>query len=90
MHVNVKISGFVRKFADQQETIEVTGNTVDECLTNLESRFPEIKEWLHDEDGNLQNHIWLVVNGHTIYSDELNTSLNDGDEILILLAIGGG
>ncbi len=90
MEANVRIPGFLRKFADQQETIEVTGNTVDECLASLESRFPKLQEWLHDEDGNLQTHIWLAVNGQTVYPDDLTTPLSDGDEILILLAIGGG
>jgi molybdopterin converting factor small subunit len=90
MKVNIRLPGFLSKFAGQQEMIQVTGNTVDECLTSLESRFPEMKEWLHDTEGNLQNHIWLVVNGQTIYPEDLTSPLNDGAEILILLAIGGG
>lgn len=80
----------MRKLAEQRDVIEVTGNTVEECLANLESRFPEIKEWLHDREGNLQTHIWLAVNGHMINHVNLGVPLNNGDEILLLLAVGGG
>lgn len=90
MKVNVRLSGFLRKLAEQQDVIEVTGNTLEECLISLELRFPEMKEWLHDREGNLQTHIWLFVNGQMIYHDNLRVPLDNGDEILLLLAVGGG
>ncbi|MFC2027239.1 hypothetical protein ACFLU3_00995 [Chloroflexota bacterium] len=57
MKVNIRLSGFLPQLAGQQDVIEVTGNTLEECLNNLELRFPEMKEWLYDREGNLQPHI---------------------------------
>jgi len=31
MKVNIRLSGFLRKLAEQQDVIEVTGSTLEEC-----------------------------------------------------------
>lgn len=90
MAVRMKVSSILRKYTNRQECVEVKGSTILECLHDLEAQFPVIKRMLYDKQGALRPQFWFFVNGQKIRHDELNHSLKDGDEILILLAISGG
>lgn len=78
------------KYTNRQELLEATGHSPIECLYNLEAQFPQIKKWLYDKKGELRPQVWFFVNGEKILRDDLNKTLNDGDEVFVLLAIGGG
>jgi len=90
MSVTIKISSLFRKFTDGQELVKVTRNSPVECLHELEARFPKIKRWLYDKQGNLRPQVWFFVNGQKISVDEMTKALNDGDELFFVLAISGG
>ena len=90
MSVKVKVSFHLRRFTDEQEFVEVMGHTPLECLHDLETQFPGIKRYIYDKHGDLRPQLQFFVNGQIIYSNELDTTLKDGDELFILLAIGGG
>jgi len=90
MSVKIRVSSLLRRFTDGQEVVEVTGHSAAECLHNLEVQFPNIRQWLYDKQGNLLPQVQFFVNGERVLVDELNSPLEDDDEILILLAIGGG
>jgi len=90
MDVTIKISSLFRKFTNGQDFVKVTGNNTIECLHELESRFPKMKRWLYDKQGNLRPQIWFFVNGQKVSADELTKPLNDGDELFFVLAISGG
>jgi len=90
MGVTIKVSPLFRRFTNGQEFVEVTGNSTMDCLQELESRFPKIKRWLYDKQGNLRPQVWFFVNGQKIPADEMSKPLNDGDELFFVLAISGG
>lgn len=90
MSVRLKVSFHLRRFTDGQEYVEVTGNTPMECLQDLETQFPGIKQYIYDKHGDLRPQLQFFVNGQIIYANKLNDPLKDGDELFILLAIGGG
>jgi len=90
MNVNVRVSSLLRKFTNWQEMVAVTGDTAVECLRNLEAQFPSIREWLYDQHGELLPQVQIFVNGERAYTHELTNPLRDGDEVFIVLAIGGG
>jgi len=90
MSVKVKVSSLLRQSTNGQEIVEVTGNTPLECVHSLQSEFPKIKKWLYDKQGELRPQVWFFVNGEKILRDDVNKPLNDGDELFVLLAIGGG
>lgn len=90
MGVTIKISSLFRRFTNGQEFVDVTGNSPVECIHELETRFPKIKRWLYDKQGNLRPQVWFFVNGQKISSDEMTRPLKDGDELFFLLAISGG
>ena len=90
MDVTVKISALFRRFTNGQEFVKVSGNTPMECLHELETRFPKIKRWLYDKQGNLRPQVWFFVNGQKSSADEMTKPLKDGDERFFVLAISGG
>jgi molybdopterin converting factor small subunit len=90
MSVNVKISLILQKFTDGQEMVEVPTDSPLECLHSVEKKFPKIRKWLYDKQGELRPQVWFLVNRERIYADELTKKLNDNDELYILLAVGGG
>jgi molybdopterin converting factor small subunit len=90
MSVKVKLPLFLSKFANGQEIVEIVGYNPIECAHNLVVRFPNLRRWLYDKQGELRPQIWFFVNGERIPADELSNPLKDDDELFILLALGGG
>lgn len=90
MDVTIKIAGLFRKFTNRQEFVKVTGNSPMECLHELETRFPKIRRWLYDKQGNLRPQVWFFVNGQKISADDMNKPLKDGDELFFIVAVSGG
>ena len=90
MSVKVKIPSILRKYANRQELLDVTGYSAIECVHNLVLQFPEMKRWLYDKEGELRPQVVFFVNGQGIHADGLTNPLNDGDEVSIFFAIGGG
>jgi len=88
--VTVKVGPGLRKFTDGKGSLEVEGNSPIECLQALEARFPDFKRVVYDKQGKLKPQVLFCVNDRRIHADELNNTLKDGDEVLILFAIGGG
>ena len=90
MSVGIVVSSLLRKFTNGQELVEVRGQSAIECLHNLEVRLPSTRQWLYDKQGDLLPQVQFYVNGEGAYADELTKALEDGNELLVLLAIGGG
>lgn len=90
MSVTVKVPSLLRKYTNGQELLKVPGYSPIECLHNLVVQFPSIRKWLYDKQGELRPQVWFFVNGERINADELINPLNDGDELLIMLAVAGG
>ena len=89
MSVTVKVPSLLRKYTNGQELLEVPGYSPMECLNNLVVQFPSIRRWLYDKQGEVRPQVWFFVNGERINADELTNPLNDGDELLIMLAVAG-
>ena len=70
--------------------VEVTGHTTGECLENLESCFPIMKQLIHDNRGQLRRYCEILVNSESTYPNELTTPVKDGDQIDIMIFVGGG
>lgn len=90
MAVKVRLSSVFTSASGGHDVIEMPAKSPIECLQDLQWRFPESKRWFFDRQGKLLRHLWFFVNGRRVFVDDLNTPLNDGDELIIVLAIGGG
>ena len=93
MKVKVRISSLLRQFSQitgEPEVFEVTASNAMECLRKLVDRFPSMRQWVYDKDGKLLGVMHFFVNGEKLLVSEHSKSLQDGDELLIFFAIGGG
>jgi len=90
MSVRVRLPPILLEFGCGAETCEVTGQTVGECLENLEMQFPAIKDYLLDRQGRLLRIFGIYLNSEGIYPVELDTPVQENDEIVILNFIMGG
>jgi molybdopterin synthase sulfur carrier subunit len=75
-----------------KKEVEVEGSSLKEVLDSLiGDHGEEFKARILDSAGNPQRHIRIYINGKDIrFLKQLNTPLNDGDEVLILPAVVGG
>ena len=91
MAKKVRIPTPLRKLTNNEEVVEVRGATIDEAISELQSRYPGIKERLLDETGNVRRFVNVYVNEEDIrFLQNQQTPLKDGDEISIIPAIAGG
>jgi len=72
-------------------TLRMKASTLREAIDHLEMRHGGIREKLLDDDGNLLGHVNIYCNGKDIrLFKNLETPLNDGDEVAIIAAVWGG
>jgi molybdopterin synthase sulfur carrier subunit len=91
MPIQVRIPTPLRKLTNNEELVPVTATTVGGAITELQARFPGIKERLLDEQGAVRRFVNVYVNEEDIrFLQNQQTPLKDGDEISIIPAIAGG
>ena len=90
MSIVINIHKTHRQFTDGMELVEVEGNTVGECLKNLTTKFPKMKDAIFDKKGRLLNVVEIYVNMESAYPDELKKKVKDGDKIHVALMLAGG
>ena len=91
MAKTIRIPTPLRKLTNNEETVEVEAATIADAITELESRYPGIKDRLVDETGAVRRFVNVYVNEEDIrFQDNQQTALNDGDEVSIIPAIAGG
>ncbi len=88
--VKINIPSYMRPFTGKAEVVEVSGSTVGNCLNYLVEQFPGIKGQLFSENGDLFENIIISINGEAAYPEQLVKAVKEGDELNILLIIGGG
>ena len=91
MPTKVRIPTPLRKLTNNEEVIEVTAATVGAAITELQNRYPGIKERLVDDSGAVRRFVNVYVNEEDIrFLQGQETPLKDGDEMSIIPAIAGG
>jgi len=91
MAQTVRIPTPLRKLTNNEEVVEVNAKTIGDALSELQSRYPGIKERLLDDSGSVRRFVNVYVNEEDIrFLQNQQTGLKDGDEISIIPAIAGG
>ncbi len=90
MSVKINVPSYMKSFTNNMEVVEVNGNTVGKCLNHLLKQFPGIKKQLFSKNDNLFENIIISVNGESTYPEQLAKPVKDGDELNIVLIVGGG
>ncbi len=90
MEVKVRLSSLLRQSAGWKESVTLEAETPLRCLQALIDHYPDMRRWIYDKDGNLWDRLQLFINDGMIHRHELSHPLSEGDELYILLNIGGG
>ena len=91
MSIRVRIPAPLRSVTEGESELSVDGGSVAQVLSQLETRFPAIRQRLRDDAGDLRRFVNLYVNGEDIrFAQGSETPLKEGDEVSIVPAIAGG
>ena len=91
MSIKVNINRqFLQSRTTDWTTVEVSGNTVGECLHHLVKQLPAIKKKIFNKDDKLLDWICIFVNWKDTFPEPLAKPVKDGDEIHIMPLILGG
>jgi sulfur-carrier protein len=87
----VRIPTPLRKFTGGAEEVPASGATIGDVVSDMEKRYPGIKERLCDGDGKVRRFVNIYVNGDDIrFLSNLETAVKESDEVSIVPAIAGG
>ena len=84
----VRIPTPLRSYTGQRATVEATGTTVAEVLTDLELHHPGLVFRMVDEQGRLRPHMRVFVGERAIR--DLAEVVPDGQTVTIMQALSGG
>lgn len=95
MSCKVKIPTPLRRHTNGLSTVDVPNGTADfnvrAALATLTTQYPTIGERLFDGEGKVKSHINIFLNNEDIrFLNGLDTSVQDGDTVVLLPALAGG
>jgi molybdopterin converting factor small subunit len=94
MAIEVRIPTILRTYTSGEKAVEASGSTLTEVIDDLEANHPGIKDRLvESKDGqtDLRRFVNLYVNDEDVrFTGGLETTLSDGDQVVVLPAVAGG
>ena len=88
MGVTIEISSTLLQFTDGKTAVNVNGDTVKECLTELAAMHPKMSDYLYDMTGTLK--IMVILNGKALSQKNLDAAVSPDDNLTLLLPMPGG
>jgi molybdopterin converting factor small subunit len=81
----------LRTYTQNQSEVNVSAATVAEAMDQLVAQFPALKPHLYSDQGELRSFVNLFVNDENVRDlNGVQTSLEDGDRLMIIPSIAGG
>jgi molybdopterin converting factor small subunit len=91
MAIEVRIPTILRPYTAGAKIVEGTGATLHELLSNLDGKYPGLRDRLVTAEGGLQRFVNVYVNDEDVrFLGALDATLSDGDSVTILPAVAGG
>ena len=91
MSVEVRIPSPLKSLTGGKDVIQSKGSTVGEVIQEVLSAYPQLRERLCDEKGDVRRFINIFLNDEDIrFMKNLETPVKDGDSLSIIPAIAGG
>ena len=94
MAVEVRIPTILRTYTDGEKAVDGEGATLSELIDHLEANHPGIKDRLIEAKGgqsDLRRFVNVYVNDEDVrFTGGLDTTVSDGDQVVVLPAVAGG
>lgn len=88
---NIIIPTPLRKFTNNQASVESNGSNVQESVEDLAKQFPDLNKHIFDAEGKIRQFIRIYVGDEDINAlDNENTKVDSSTVISIIPAIAGG
>jgi len=89
--ITIRIPGALRRYTDNQASIQSSGETVSQALNSACIQFPDLKGQLFDASEQVRRFVNIYANEEDIrYLSGLDTPVSAGDVITLIPAIAGG
>ncbi|HSE72331.1 MAG TPA: MoaD/ThiS family protein [Nocardioidaceae bacterium] len=90
MAIEVRIPTILRTYTDGEKAVTGQGSTLAEVIEDLEANHPGIRERLIEGE-DLRRFVNVYVNDEDVrFTGGLDTSVSDGDQVVVLPAVAGG
>jgi molybdopterin converting factor small subunit len=90
MAVQVSIPTILRSYTDGAKSVEGSGQTLKDLISDLDARHPGLGDRLLDA-GQLRRFVNVYKNDEDVrFLGGLDTELTDGDNVTVLPAVAGG
>jgi len=91
VQIQVLIPTPLRRYTNGEAKVGASGGTVGDVLTELDGRYPGLKERVCDPDGEIRRFVNVFVNGENVRKLQgAATPVRNGDEVGIIPAMAGG
>jgi sulfur-carrier protein len=91
MNITVQIPSAFRRHTGGTAKVSCSATNLNELLTDLDTKFPNLKPHLRDEAGQIRRFLNVYVNDEDIrFLGGANYAFKDGDEVLLVPSIAGG
>ena len=89
MSTKVKIGHLLQEYLEIPSVLEVEGKTVGQCINNLIKQYPEIRNWLYDQNSLLR--VLITINNVEVVTPDkegFDRILKDQDDLQIFAQYG--
>ncbi len=88
---SVKFTSNLKRFYPDLKETELSVSTINDLVSELDSFYPGISDYIIDESGALRKHVNIFI-GNDFIKDRLSLSdeISDSDTVYIMQALSGG
>jgi adenylyltransferase/sulfurtransferase len=82
----------LRAYTGKQDTVEVGGATIQEALSGLTTKYPDLRKQLFTDEGKLRSFVNVYLNDEDIryLNAKEQTKVSENDSLSIIPSIAGG
>jgi len=89
--VTIEIPTALRQYVENQDAVQLEGDTVGDVLTALSKKYPDLQKHLFDDQGKLRNFVNVYLNDDDIrYLEKEATEVAESDNLSIIPSVAGG
>lgn len=90
MKTRLEIPAVLRKYADEQLTVDFQGDTVGALLEAVQRTNPNLYQCICDESGRMRRHINLFLDEEMLDRDDFDRQLKPDVVVSVFQAVSGG